>query len=74
MRQLTNIDVALLPSGDTYTMDNNDAAEAALAFKPRAVIPMHRWSTDPAELKGKVEAKSGIKVVVLKEGQEYQVP
>jgi L-ascorbate metabolism protein UlaG (beta-lactamase superfamily) len=55
-------------------MDNNDAAEAALAFKPRAVIPMHRWSTNPAELKEKVEAKSGIKVVVLKEGQEYQVP
>jgi L-ascorbate metabolism protein UlaG (beta-lactamase superfamily) len=74
MRQLTNIDVAILPSGDTYTMDNNDAAEAALAFKPRVVIPMHRWSTNPAELKEKVEAESDIKVVILKEGQEYRVP
>jgi L-ascorbate metabolism protein UlaG (beta-lactamase superfamily) len=74
MRQLKNIDVALLPSGDTYTMDNNDAAEAALAFKPSAVIPMHRWSTNPEELKGKVEAKSNSKVVILKEGQEYRVP
>lgn len=73
MRQLTNIDVALLPSGDTYTMDNNDAAEAALAFKPRVVIPMHRWGTNPAELKEKVEAESNIKVMILKEGQEYQV-
>jgi len=74
MRQLENIDVALLPSGDTYTMDNNDAAEAALAFKPRVVFPMHRWDTNPADLKDRVEANSNIKVMILKEGQEYQVP
>ena len=73
MRQLENIDVALLPSGDTYTMDNNDAAEAALAFKPRVVIPMHRWDTNPAELKDRVDANSNIKVMILKEGQGYQV-
>lgn len=73
MRQLNNVDVALLPSGDTYTMDNIDAAQAALAFKPKAVIPMHRWSTNPVELKSKVEAESEVKVVLLKEGEEYQV-
>ncbi len=73
MRQLDNVDVALLPSGDTYTMDNNDAAQAALAFKPKVVIPMHRWSTNSAELKSKVEAESKIKVVLLKEGEEYRV-
>jgi len=73
MRQLGNVDVALLPSGDTYTMDNADAAEAALAFKPKAVIPMHRWSTNSMELKNRVESKSSIKVVLLKEGEEYQV-
>jgi len=73
MRQLGNVDVALLPSGDTYTMDNNDVAEAALALKPKYVIPMHRWSTNPEELKSKVETKSKVKVVLLKEGEEYQV-
>jgi len=73
MRQLGNVNVALLPSGDTYTMDNADAAEAALAFKPKAVIPMHRWSTNPMELKNRVETKSSIKVVLLKEGEEYRV-
>ena len=73
MRQLKNVDVALLPSGNTYTMDNNDAAQAALAFKPKVVIPMHRWSTKPTELKSKVEAESKVKVVLLKEGEEYQV-
>lgn len=73
MRQLGNVDVALLPTGDKYTMDNGDAAEATLAFKPKAVVPMHRWSTDSTEFKNEVEAKSKVKVVLLKEGEEYQV-
>jgi L-ascorbate metabolism protein UlaG (beta-lactamase superfamily) len=73
MRQLDSVDVALLPSGGTYTMDNAEAAEAAIAIKPKVVIPMHRWDTNPEEFKKKVEAKSNIKVLILKEGEEYQV-
>jgi L-ascorbate metabolism protein UlaG (beta-lactamase superfamily) len=34
-------DFALLPCGGTYTMSGDEAAGAANAFKPRAVIPMH---------------------------------
>ena len=73
MRQLGSIDVALLPSGGTYTMDNAEAAEAAIAIKPKVVIPMHRWDTNPEEFKKKVEANLNIKVLMLKEGEEYQV-
>ncbi len=73
MRELGQIDVALLPSGGTYTMDNAEAAEAALAINPKVVIPMHRWDTDPEEFKKKVEAHSNIKVVLLREGEEYRV-
>ena len=73
MRQLGHIDVALLPSGGTYTMDNAEAAEAAMAIDPKVAIPMHRWDTDPEEFKKKVEGSSNIKVLVLKEGEEYQV-
>ena len=73
MRQLGHVDVALLPSGGTYTMDNVDAAEAALAINTKIAIPMHRWDTDPEEFKKKVEANSNIKVVLLREGEEYQV-
>ncbi len=73
MRQLGNVDVALLPSGGTYTMDNNDAAEAAIAFKPKVVIPMHLESANPEGLKSLVEAKSSVKVVTLKEGEEYKI-
>ena len=32
MKQLGHVDVALLPSGGTYTMDNNEAAEAAITI------------------------------------------
>jgi len=73
MRQLGHVDLALLPSGGTYTMDNVEAAEAALAINPKIAIPMHRWDTDPEEFKKKVEADSNIKVVLLREGEEYQV-
>jgi L-ascorbate metabolism protein UlaG (beta-lactamase superfamily) len=73
MRQLGRVDVALLPSGSTYTMDNAEAAEAAVAINPKVVIPMHRWDTNPEEFKGKVEANSKVKVVILKEGEEYQI-
>jgi L-ascorbate metabolism protein UlaG (beta-lactamase superfamily) len=34
-------DVALLPIGGTYTMDESEAAEAAAAIAPKVVIPMH---------------------------------
>lgn len=73
MQQLNNIDVALMPSGDTYTMDNDDAAEAVLAFKPKVAVPMHRWDTDPGEFKSKVESKSNVEVVLLKQGEEYRL-
>lgn len=73
MKQLGHVDVALLPSGGTYTMDNAEAAEAALAINPTVVIPMHRWDTKPDEFKKKVETSSKIKVVALEKGEEYQV-
>lgn len=34
-------DIAFLPSGGTYTMTASEAAAAANAFGPKAVIPMH---------------------------------
>ncbi len=73
MKKLGHVDVALIPSGGTYTMDNPEAAEAALAINPNVVIPMHRWDTRPEEFKKIVEGNSNIKVVMLKEGEDYQV-
>jgi L-ascorbate metabolism protein UlaG (beta-lactamase superfamily) len=66
-----NIDLALLPSGDTYTMDNSVAVEAALTINPKNVIPMHRWDTSPEDFKRAVEDRSQINVVLLKTGEQF---
>jgi L-ascorbate metabolism protein UlaG (beta-lactamase superfamily) len=73
MRQLKNIDLALLPTGDKYTMDNAEAAEAAIAIKPKTAMPMHTWEKDREEFKRKVEGNSKSKVVLLQEGEEFQL-
>ena len=41
MKNLMNIDIALLPIGGTFTMDEAEAVEAVKSFQPRYVIPMH---------------------------------
>jgi L-ascorbate metabolism protein UlaG (beta-lactamase superfamily) len=73
MREVGMVDVALLPSGDTYTMNGAEAAEAAIAINPKIVIPMHRLSTNPDEFKKRVEGRSNVKVVLLREGEEVQL-
>jgi L-ascorbate metabolism protein UlaG (beta-lactamase superfamily) len=73
MQHLGHVDVALLPTGDTYTMDNVEAAEATIVINPTIVIPMHCWSTKREDFKARVEAKSNIKVMLLREGEEVQV-
>jgi L-ascorbate metabolism protein UlaG (beta-lactamase superfamily) len=73
MRQLGPVDVALIPSGGTYTMDSLEAAEAAVAINPKIAVPMHRWDTDPEEFKKKVEANSSTKVLVLHESEEFKL-
>jgi L-ascorbate metabolism protein UlaG (beta-lactamase superfamily) len=72
MKDIGSVDVALLPCGDTYTMDNIDAAEATKIIGPKVVIPMHTWD------KGVDEFRKGIagtktKFVSLKEGESYIV-
>jgi L-ascorbate metabolism protein UlaG (beta-lactamase superfamily) len=54
MRALQNIDVAFLCMNMPYTMTPEEAAEAALAFKPKLVIPYHYGSYNIAVFMGKV--------------------
>jgi L-ascorbate metabolism protein UlaG (beta-lactamase superfamily) len=51
MKGLRYIDVALLPIGGTFTMDIQEAVEAAIAIKPKVVISMHNFKVDPQENK-----------------------
>lgn len=73
MRQLGEIDLALLPTGDKYTMDNAEAADAAIAIKPKTAMPMHTWDKDREEFRRKVKAKSEIEVVLQQEGEEHSL-
>ncbi|MCX8197464.1 MAG: MBL fold metallo-hydrolase [Candidatus Micrarchaeota archaeon] len=62
-------DIALLPIGGTYTMNELEAAEAAAAIMPKLAIPIHynylkELSADPEKFKVAVEEKTGGKVDV----------
>jgi L-ascorbate metabolism protein UlaG (beta-lactamase superfamily) len=69
------VDVALLPIGDNFTMGPEDAARAVDMIKPRVVIPMHydTWpmiKQDPESFRARVEPKA--EVVVLLPGDSYE--
>jgi len=73
MKQLGPIDVALLPIGGTYTMDIVEAADAAMAIKPAAVIPLHHLKADPQAFQKKLRSRSGIKVLLPRIGETVQL-
>ncbi|WP_223034271.1 MBL fold metallo-hydrolase [Hanstruepera marina] len=70
MRQLKNIDIALVCMNLPYTMTVSSAADAVLAFKPKKVLPYHYRGTnglsDVKKFKRLVNSKNrNIKVVQL---------
>ncbi len=73
MLEFGDVDVALLPIGGTFTMDIQEAVDAAIAIKPEIVIPMHYLKADSEEFKENVDARSNIKVVPLQIGEVYLV-
>jgi L-ascorbate metabolism protein UlaG (beta-lactamase superfamily) len=73
MKDFGKVDVALLPIGGTFTMDIQEAIEAAIAIKPKVVIPMHHLKTNPQEYRKKVEAVSNVKVITLEIGEVYDL-
>ena len=74
MKDLKDIDVALLPMDGKYTMDPKEAQDAVGAFKPKMVIPMHWRDKNPEKFKVDVEAKyPDVKVTVIKPGEEFEL-
>jgi L-ascorbate metabolism protein UlaG (beta-lactamase superfamily) len=55
MKDLKDIDYALLPIDGTYTMDPKEALDAVGAIKPKHVIPMHWRDKSPEDFKKNVE-------------------
>lgn len=61
-------DVALLPIGGTYTMDEEQAAKAVEAIKPKTVVPMHYGTLketpgNPGRFKELVGDKAEVRVL-----------
>lgn len=73
MKEFGHVDIALIPTGGTYTMDMEEAVDAVRTVKPEIVIPMHMKDSDPNEFKKIVEEKSDIKVVPLEIGGVYKI-
>jgi L-ascorbate metabolism protein UlaG (beta-lactamase superfamily) len=68
------VDVAMLPIGDNYTMGPSDAARAVDMIKPKVVIPIHysTWPVidqDPQQFKKMVGSKAD--VVILQPGESH---
>lgn len=76
--RLENIDCALLPIGDNFTMGPSDATEAAAMLKPKLVIPMHynTWpliAQDAAAFKRQVEEQHAIPVRIVNPGETIEL-
>ncbi len=72
------IDVALLPIGDNFTMGPEDALEAVKLIKPKVVIPMHynTWdliAQDPEKFREMVKKETSSECVVVKPGESYEL-
>jgi L-ascorbate metabolism protein UlaG (beta-lactamase superfamily) len=73
MSDLGPIDVAMLPVGDTYTMNNTEAGEAALEIKPKIVVPMHTWDKGVEKFIDKVKENPEIKIMVMSEDEMFSI-
>lgn len=74
--EMNDIDVALLPIGDNFTMGLDDAVKAVEFLAPKLAVPMHYntfdvISADPSEFVSKVRAAGGY-ADVLKVGESLE--
>jgi L-ascorbate metabolism protein UlaG (beta-lactamase superfamily) len=75
--EMHNIDLALLPIGDNYTMGIDDAVKAVEFLNCKTAVPMHYETfdvidTNPEEFKRKVES-IGKKCVIMPYGEAITI-
>ena len=71
------VDIAVLPIGDNFTMGPEDAARAAELIRPRTVIPCHygTWpliEQDPEHFRSLVEPRSDVLVLSPGDAHEFK--
>jgi L-ascorbate metabolism protein UlaG (beta-lactamase superfamily) len=72
------LDLAVIPIGDNYTMEPDDALRAVKFLEPKVVIPIHYntfdlLAQDANAWAARVEKETATKVVVLKPGESYSL-
>lgn len=72
--ELENIDYAILPIGDNFTMGPEDAEKAVEFLNANYIIPIHynTWpiiEQNPVPFKKAVEEKTSAKVIIVKPGE-----
>ena len=72
MKQLGQVDLAMLPTGGGPTMDAEEAAEAAIAMGAKRVVPMHNHSKPVGELKTRLEKNQEIQVILAEQGTPFE--
>lgn len=75
---MNDIDVALIPIGDNFTMGPRDALQAVKFLRAKTVIPMHfdTWELieqDVDSWRQRVEDETDTNVVILQPGESYDV-
>lgn len=73
MENIEGVNMAFLPIDGTYTMDIDEAVEAAKAIEANIVIPFHERDADPEIFKRKLESESDIEVKTVDEGETLQL-
>ena len=73
MTSLGRVDLAFLPIGGTYTMNLEEAVEAAALIRPKMVIPIHHLRADAKIFKNILEKKMKVKVILPGIGEPQQL-
>lgn len=74
MEEIKDIDLAFLPIGGRgFTMDLSEAIQAARRIRPKMIIPIHRFGSDPEVYKKSVEKETATRVKVLEIGETYRL-
>ena len=73
-----NVDLAILPIGDNFTMGQDDAIKAVQLIKPETVLPIHynTWpyiASDPLVFQDRVIKEADAGCIVLEPEEEYIV-
>jgi len=72
------LDLAVVPIGDHYTMGPDDAVKAVKYLRPKVVVPCH-YNTfplieqDPQAFKSKVEAQTQAKCKIMAPGDSWEI-